>query len=138
MSDRTRNIVGFVAAGLVAALMLVSVATKLYLADANAEIHAMFVRGGIYPLRYSLAVADVLIPLVFLWRRTSTLGLLLMVGYWGGATATVLTHGDYQELPAHLSALALLAVASWFRHPEVWARALATSPAPSARGGVAG
>jgi len=129
MKEKTRSFIGLAAAGLVALLMLVSIATKLYLADASPEIHAMFVRGGIYPLRYQLAVADLLIPLVFLWRRTSTLGLLLMVGYWGGATATVLTHGDYQELPAHVTALALLAVASYFRHPEVWARALRAEPA---------
>lgn len=124
MQTQTGKRIGAAAAILVAALMGLSVVTKLYLVDHSEALREMFVRGGIYDLRYGLAAADVIIPAVFLWRRASTLGLLLMVGYWGGATATVLTHGDYQELPVHLAALALLGVASYFRHPEVWARFL--------------
>jgi len=122
MSEKSKNIIGWVSAGLVSLLMLLSVVTKVYLVDVNPEFEEMFKRGGIYDIRYFLVVADIIIPVIFLIPRTMTLGFVLMVGYWGGATATVITHGDYQELPVHLIILTLLGIASFFRHPEIWAR----------------
>jgi len=124
MSTKMKNIVGWVSAGLVALLMLISIITKVYLVEVNPQMKEMFKRGGIYDIRYYLAVADLIFPLIFLIPRTMTLGFILMVGYWGGAIATVITHGDYQELLIHLIVLALLGVASFFRHPEIWARFL--------------
>jgi hypothetical protein len=122
MSERAGKIVGQIAAGSITAVMLVSIAVKVYFVDVDPALHAMFTRGGIYNIRHYLAVADVIIAVVFWLPRTMTLGLLLMVGYWGGATATVITHGDYGQLPPHLLALAALGIASYYRHPEVWTR----------------
>ena len=124
MSPVARNVIGWAAAGAVSLQMLVSVYFKVHVVEIDLDFKAMFVRGGIYELRYYLAVADLIITALFLLPRTMTLGFVLMVGYWGGATATVITHGDYAELPLHLTNLALLLAASWFRHPEIWARFL--------------
>ena len=122
--EKAKKIIGWTAAILVSLLMFVSVYIKLFVVGVNPEITVMFQRGGIYDIRYYLAAADLIIPIIFLMPRTMTLGFVLAVGYWGGATATVITHGDYQELPIHFVVLFLLGIASWFRHPEIWTRFL--------------
>ncbi|MDP2812294.1 MAG: hypothetical protein Q8O32_01240 [bacterium] len=122
--EKIKNIVGWTATILVSLLMLISVFVKIFVVGANPEITEMFKNGGIYEIRYYLATASLIIPIIFLMPRTMTLGFVLAVGYWGGATATVITHGDYQELRIHVAVLFLLGIASWFRHPEIWARFL--------------
>jgi hypothetical protein len=122
MSNRTRERIGLACAAVVALAMWVTIIVKVWAVDAYPDLHAMFVRGGIYPLRYWLALACLIFPILMLYRRTSTLGFILVSCYWAGATATVITHGDYQELPPHLLALLTLAICSWFRYPEIWAR----------------
>jgi hypothetical protein len=52
--------------------------------------------------------------------RTSTGGLMLAIGYWGGAVATDLSHGGSPV--AALVALGLLAVVAFLRNSEVMAR----------------
>ena len=52
----------------------------------------------------------------------STIGVLLSAGYWGGAMATDLTHGQF---PAPVLVILLIfGLATIFRNPELFARLL--------------
>lgn len=52
--------------------------------------------------------------------RTSTIGVVLSGGYWGGAMATDLSHGQF---PAPvLVAMLLLGLVALFRNPELFQR----------------
>ena len=65
---------------------------------------------------------------VGLWLpRVSTLTYVLAVGYFGGATATHLTHGEPFGLQAGLIIYTLLC--AYFRAPELFFRALGTDSA---------
>jgi hypothetical protein len=111
MRARAVKILGLVAATFVTILMLVSAVMKGVVADVNPEIQAQFVARGLFHIRYGLAFAGLALPVLYWYRRTSTLALVLLVGYWAGATATNLTQQNYAELPGN-------------RHPEIWARFL--------------
>jgi len=52
--------------------------------------------------------------------RTATVGFVLMVGYYGGALATNITHGfTVPEYAPILVALALMTVDAYLRKPEL-------------------
>jgi len=122
MKSRAIQILGLIAAAFVTILMLVSAVMKGVVADANPEVQAQFVARGLFHIRYGLAFAGLALPALYWYRRTSTLALVLLIGYWAGATATNLTQQNYAELPGNLGVLAWLAVLSATRHPEIWAR----------------
>lgn len=71
---------------------------------------------------YTLAVIDLLLAIGLWVPRTSTLSYVLTVGYFGGATATHLTHGLPIGIPAGLIVFTLLA--AYFRRPELFMRLL--------------
>lgn len=81
---------------------------------------------GVTPgMEHVLGVLELAIVILFLLPRTSAVGLVLMVGYMGGAIATNLTHGfgTMDVLPLYVS-LALIAVTGYFRNPELASRLL--------------
>ena len=69
---------------------------------------------------YTLGVMELVIAVLFLIPRTSTVGFVLMVGYFGGVLATLLTHG--QDATFIYIVLALLTVSGYFRNPELLQR----------------
>lgn len=85
---------------------------------------------------YTLAVIDLLLAIGLWVPRLSTLSFVLAVGYFGGATATHLTHGLPIGVPAGLIVFTL--VAAYFKAPELFLRALGKDslasgpPAPGA------
>ena len=122
MKPKVMKVLGLIAAVFVTILMLVSAVMKGVVADVDPEIQRQFVARGLYHIRYGLAFAGLALPVLYWYRRTSTLALVLLIGYWAGATATNLTQQNYAELPGNLGVLAWLAVLSATRHPEIWAR----------------
>ena len=71
---------------------------------------------------YTLGVIDLLLAIGLWVPRTSTLSFVLAVGYFGGATATNLTHAQPWGFPAGLIVFTLLA--AYFRTPELFLRAM--------------
>lgn len=71
---------------------------------------------------HALAVIDLLLAIGLWLPRVSTLTFVLTVGYFGGATATHLTHGDAFGRQAGLIAFTL--VAAYFKAPELYLRLL--------------
>lgn len=115
------KIAGWVAAILVAALMILSGFGKIT-AGADSPMAPQFQTLGIWEMRQPIGIMEVLIAILLLIPRTSTGGLMLAIGYWGGAVATDLSHGVSPV--AALVALGLLAIVAFLRNSEVMARFL--------------
>lgn len=93
MSDRTMTIAGWVLTGLFALFMLgASIAPKL----AGAEVAADTMRQLGWPDGYVLMIGLIELGcvLLYLYRRTSVLGAVLMMGILGGAMATQIRVGN--------------------------------------------
>jgi hypothetical protein len=115
------KIVGWVAAVLLAVLMIGSGFGKI-VAGADSPMAPQFQALGIWEIRQPLGIVEVIIAVLLLIPRMSTGGLLLAIGYWGGALATDLSHAGSPVVP--LVALTLLAVIAILRNSEVMARFL--------------
>lgn len=93
MSEKTMRITGWVLTGLFALFMLgASVAPKL----AGAEVATDTMRQLGWPDGYVLmiGVIELACVLLYLYRRTSVLGAVLMMGLLGGAMATQIRVGS--------------------------------------------
>ena len=118
MSSKTKNIVGWVLAGLVAALFLFSASGKLM---ANEEALKMASNFGLDAGSFKmLGVVEVIAALLFLYPRTGVLGTLLLASYMGGAIATHLEHGESIVAPCVIQAF--LWIVAVFRFPELKSR----------------
>jgi hypothetical protein len=126
--SKVTTIIGWVAAVLLALLMIASAFAKLT-ATADGEMAKGFQALGIWPMIVPLGILELSIAVLMLIPRTSTGALLLAIGYWGGALATDLSHGG-APVPA-IVALVLLTVIAIFRNNEVLARFLG-KPLPGA------
>lgn len=122
-------IIGWVVAGLLALLMIGSGFGKITAGDTS-PMREMFTQLGIWNMRVPLGIVEIVAALALLIPRTSTGGLLLSIGYWGGALATDLSHGGAPI--AAIVALVLLTVLAFTRNREVMARFLGQPlPEPS-------
>jgi hypothetical protein len=101
-------------------LLLFAAYGKLFVptpADAPVKLEALQLQ--------TLAVIDLLLAVGMFVPRVSTLSYVLTVGYFGGATATHLTHGMTFGLQAGLIVFTL--VCAYFRAPELFLRLLGKS-----------
>lgn len=123
MSSKTKNIFGWVLAGLVAALFLFSASGKLM---ANEEALKMASNFGLDASSFKmLGVVEVIAALLFLYPRTGVLGTLLLASYMGGAIATHLEHGESIVAPCVIQAF--LWIVAVFRFPELKSRIMSNN-----------
>lgn len=123
MSSRVNSVIGWVCTVLVAALTIFSGVMEFIMPMDNPEVAAMVARLGVGGMEYYLGAAKLAFAALYLYPRTSTVGFVLLVGYYGGALATNMTHGFlFAEYAMILIVLALLTVDAWFRKPELTAR----------------
>lgn len=114
------RLVGKVLTGLLSLLLLAAGAGKAF---APQPADAPFVMAA--SVVYTLAVIDVLLAVGLWLPRVSTLSYVLTVGYFGGATATNLTHGQPAGMTAFPAALIVFTLlAAYFRAPELFLRAM--------------
>lgn len=123
MSPRAGTIIGWICAIPVAAFNLFAGVMKFMPVTPGSPAEAMGQRLGVSGLEQGLGVLELIIVVLFLVPRTSTVGFVLMIGYMGGALATNLTHGftHLEALPIYII-FVLLAISAWFRNPELVAR----------------
>lgn len=114
---RLHRTVGYVLTGLVSLVLLAAGAGKL-LVPPPPDAPVILPPATLY----TLAVIDILLAIGLWVPRASTLSFVLAVGYFGGATATHLTHGLPIGVPAALIVLTL--VAAYFKAPELFLRLL--------------
>jgi uncharacterized membrane protein len=118
MTQKTRNIINWVLAGLVAFIFVGSAIGKLT-ADAKgvAESAAMGLSASAMT---ALAIIELVAVALFLYPRTGVLGSLLLVAYMGGAIATHLQHS--LPLAAPIAISAFVWIAAVVRFPELTSR----------------
>lgn len=122
MKNKAGSIIGWTATILVVALTLFS-AVMEFIPVTDPAMIAFVERLGVGEIAYALGVTKFILVAIWLWPRTSTVGLVLMVGYYGGALATNITHQfAFAEYAMLVVALVLLAVSGWFRNPELKTR----------------
>lgn len=122
MRIRLSSVIGWICAGLVAALTLFS-AVMAFVPVTNPEALEFAVKLGVAEIDTELAIAKIVITLLFLVPRTSTVGFVLMVGYYGGALATNITHGlTLAQYAPILIVFVLLTISAFSRHPELLTR----------------
>ena len=121
MSAKTKNIIGWVLTGLLGLVMIGSAFGK-FTATPESEMGMMYASNGFYDVRFIVGSLEVLCAVLMLIPRTSTIGTVLTGGYWGGAIATHLSHG---QSPAPILAfVAVLVGIALLRNPELFSRLL--------------
>ncbi|MDO8648821.1 MAG: DoxX family protein [Candidatus Peregrinibacteria bacterium] len=131
MSSRIGHIIGWICAIIVAAFNLFAAVMKFVPIVPGSPAEEMSRKLGMEGLMYPLGVLEIIIVVLFLLPRTSTVGFVLMIGYMGGALATNLTHGFSQAevIPIYVVFL-LLTISAYFRNPELLSR-LRKKPVPA-------
>jgi hypothetical protein len=120
MTDKTKNIIAWVLAGLVAFVFLGSASGKV---SGNAEALKMAATFGIDAKEYfNLGLIEIISVILFLIPRTGMIGTLLLSAYMGGAIATHVGH-DLPVLAPCLVLTFVLMVAA-VRFPEMKKRLL--------------
>ena len=122
MPSKLSNITGWVCAILVAAFTLMSAVMGVLLSGDPAAVE-MGARLGITGMEYYLGLVKLIIVLLFLIPRTSTVGFVLIIGYYGGILATNITHGFTfaETMPVYI-AFILLTISAYGRNPELLSR----------------
>jgi DoxX-like family len=120
MTTKTRNIINWVLAGLVAFIFIGSAVSKL---TASAEALAGAAKFGLSASTYAiLGVIELMAVALFLYPRTGILGTLLLVAYMGGAIST---HVEFaQPLMAPIAISAFVWIVAVVRFPELTNRIL--------------
>lgn len=115
MSTKTKNIINWVLAGLVAFIFIGSAVSKL---TANAEALEAAAKFGLNATTYKiLGVIELIAVGLFFYPRTGILGTLLLAAYMGGAIST---HVEFaQPLIAPVIISAFLWIAAAIRFPEL-------------------
>jgi hypothetical protein len=112
---KTRNIINWVLAGIIAIIFIGSALGKL---TGNAEAIKMASEIGLDAQTYLiLGVVEIIAVLLFLIPRTAVIGTLLLVAYLGGAIASHLGHAQSILPPVIISVL--LWIVAFVRIPEL-------------------
>lgn len=115
------SIIGWTSAILVGALTIFTGIMKFVPVPAGSEQEAMMQQMGMTShVVYTLGFVELVIAILFLVPRTSTIGFVLMIGYFGGVLATLLTHG--QDTVMAYIVLGVLTISAYFRSPELLSR----------------
>jgi uncharacterized membrane protein len=121
MSPKAKKIIGWVLAGMLA-LVATGSAFGKFTADPSSEMGQQFIKMGLFDIRFIIGGIELLCAILLLIPRTSTIGLVMFVGYWGGAIATHLSHGEGPGAP--LAFLVLTGLIAIVRNPELLSRLL--------------
>lgn len=123
MTVRLSSVIGWICIGLVAAFFLFSAVMKFMPVEGNADAIAMQQSLGITGFVQGLGVLQLIIFVLYVWPRTSTVGFVLMVGYMGGVLATNLTHGftQMEALPIYVT-FAVMTLGAYLMNPELTKR----------------
>ncbi len=121
MAHRARSFFGWLCTIFLLALFLLSATAALTAAptSATAEIYRQL---GMWELRSLYAGIEIACALFLLVPRTAALGIVMTIGYLGGALATVLTHEEYAQSIPVLIGLSLAALTALLRFPEFTCR----------------
>ena len=116
--SKSRKIAGWVLAGLLFALLLMSGVMKIFASgNPDSEVFKSFIKLGLEGKLILIAAGELASALLFLIPKTSSLGTLLLSAHLGGAIATHMEHGE-AYFPVVIILL-LMWVTSYLRNPEL-------------------
>lgn len=122
--SRLSSVIGWICTGLVAAFTLFS-AVMEFVPMTDPATLAFIAKLGVGDIAHELGIAKFILVLLYLIPRTSTVGFVLLIGYFGGALATNITHQfTVPEYAPLFVIFALMTIDAWFRKPELTARLL--------------
>jgi hypothetical protein len=125
VSSRAGRIAGWICAGLVGLMNIFAIIMKYVPVAPGSAADTMNQQLGTTGLMHQLGVLEIIVTLLFLIPRTSTVGFVLMTGYMGGVLATNLSHGaTFADASILYVLLALLTISGYFRNPELASRLL--------------
>lgn len=125
------RIIGWVLALPVALMNLFAAYTKFVPAFAGEQGAAFAQQVGMAGIERPLGVVEIIVTVLFLIPRTSTIGFIMMVGYMGGVLAANLSHGfgGMDLMPIYVM-FVLLTLSGYLRNPELASRLLG-KPVPA-------
>jgi uncharacterized membrane protein len=123
MSDKTKKIISWVLAGLVAFIFVGSAISKFTADEEALKMASTF--GLDSTANYALGIIELVSVILFVIPRTGILGTLLLAAYMGGAIATHLEHGLPVTAPCVIQAFVWIAAFVGF--PELTKRVLGKS-----------
>lgn len=131
MKSRVNTVLGWVFAGIAGAFTLFSGVMEFIMPMNDPAVVEFVTKVGITDMEYYLGAAKLVIGILFLIPRTSTVGFVLMVGYFSGALAANITHQvSFAEYSMLIIALAIITISGYFRNPELLSR-LMGRPVPT-------
>lgn len=126
MTQKTRNIIGWILTGLVAFTLIGSAIGKL---TANEETLKMAAQFGVSAYKLKLiAFTEILSCLLFIFPRTGVLGTLLVTAYMGGAIATHVEHNMPVYIPVIVQCVVWITAV--IRFPELGRRLMGNASTP--------
>lgn len=114
--SKNRKIASWVLVGIVSALLVMGAMMKITM-KADSEMAKGAVKMGLEGKMMFIGMTELIITILFLIPKTSSIGVLLLSAYLGGAIATHVEHGDMFTAPAVVLTLAW--VANYLRNPEM-------------------
>jgi len=123
MSDKTKNTISWVLAGMVSFIFLGSAIGKFTADEEALKMASTF--GLDAKANFSLGVIEIACLILFMIPRTGILGTLLLASYMGGAIATHLEHGLPVTAPCVIQVI--LWIGAFVRFPELSKRILGKS-----------
>lgn len=125
MNTKTRNIIGWVLTGLIAAFLLFSASGKFI---SNPQTEAMLTGLGLTADKAHLIGAlEILSVILFVIPRTGVLGAMLLSAYLGGAIATHLEHAQAGPPTAAIIVEVVVFITAAIRFPELTRRLMGNS-----------
>jgi hypothetical protein len=120
MTNKTKNIIGWVLSGLIGLLLGASAIDKIRGSEHALQMGASF---GLSASTYAvLGGIEILSVVLFLYSRTGILGTLLLASYLGGAIATHLQH--QQDIMFPMVFEIVVWITAVIRFPELTRRVL--------------
>ena len=124
MKVRASSIIAWLCTILIAAFNLFAAVMKFIPQEPGSAGDLMMQKLGItMTMDHVLGMLELIIVVLFVVPRTSTVGFVLMIGYMGGALATNLTHGfsTMDALPIYIT-FVLLMISAYVKNPELLSR----------------
>lgn len=123
MRARLGSVIGWICVGLVSAFTLFSAVMNMLPIEGNQAGIDIATRLGVLEILFVLGVVKILLVVLYVLPRTSTVGFVLLAAYYAGALATNITHGfTAAEYSPIIVTLLVMTVGAWFRNPELLAR----------------
>ena len=123
MGPKTRHLLGWVLAGLITALLVI---TGIFKIRGGAEIEKNVVAMGFtMDVVKGIGIIELICALFFIFPRTGVFGSMLVAAYMGGAIATHLQHNLPIGLPVLIECLVFLSAV--IRYPELLRRLVGTT-----------